>query len=183
MNSREKIIRSFISLTKKRLTTEIPVKDICRDANISRKTFYNYFSDRQMVIEEIFVGSVEQTIKNCLKYGMSTRSFLIAVYNAFLEEKDFFAISIKDKGQNSLFDTMILRSSIIFESIFKDYITDEKRLKYLSYKFGADQAMLIRKWLTEGMKETPEFMADVYLTNYDEFECFHNEIAEKKHIW
>lgn len=183
MNSKENIINSFIALSKFRQTTNVAVTDICAAANISRKTFYNYFSDRQNIVEEIFVNSIEQTIKNCLKYGMLTRQFLIAVYKAFLDEKDFFTIAIRDDGQNSLFDTIIVRSTIIFESIFCNHITDDKRLKYLSYKFAVDQAMLLRKWLTEGMQETPEFIVDIYLTSYDDLERYHDEIVQRKHIW
>ena len=183
MDTRESIIRKFISLTIERQTTNISVKDICYAVGISRKTFYNYFSDRQMVIEEIFINDIEQTIKDCLKYGMLTKQFLAAVYNAYLDNKDFFSIAIKEEGQNSLFDTMISRSSKIFESIFDEFIADKRKLEYLSYKFAADQAMLIRKWMQEGMKENPEFMAGIYLSNYDEFERFHDEIAHREHIW
>lgn len=183
MNTRNNIIRNFIALTRERRTTNISVKDICKAACVSRKTFYNYFSDRQMVIEEIFVNNVEQTIKDCLKYGMVTKQFLLAVYNAYLEEKDFFSLAIQEDGQNSLFDTMISRSCKIFESLFDEFISDKKRLEYLSYKFASDQAMLIRKWMMDGMKESPEFMVNIYLSNYDEFERYHNEIAQRKHNW
>ncbi len=183
MKTKERIIENYISLVVEQNTTNISVKDLCEFTNISRKTFYNYFSDRQMIIEEIFLNNIELTIKNCLKYGMLTRQFLIAVYNAFLENKQFFKIAINDEGQNSLFDTIISRSAIIFKSLFAEHIQDDKRLKYLSYKFAVDFAMLLRKWLSDGMTESPEFIVDIYLASYDDFEHYHNEIAQRKHNW
>lgn len=183
MNTKEKIIKNYIALVVAQNTTNISVKVLCEFSNISRKTFYNYFSDRQMIIEEIFLNNIELTIKNCLKYGMLTRQFLIAVYSAFLEEKQFFEIAINDDGQNSLFDTIISRSTKIFETLFVEHIQDDKRLKYLSYKFAVAFAMLLRKWLSDGMTESPEFIADIYLASYDDFEHYHNEIVKRKHTW
>ena len=112
MNSKEKIIRSFISLAKARQTTDIAVKDICLSADVSRKTSYNHFSDRQNIVEEIFVNNIEQTIKNCLKYEMLTRQFLVTVYNAFLEEKDFFIIAINQSD----IDEVLKRVCLIYEN-------------------------------------------------------------------
>lgn len=183
MNTKEKIIKNYMSMVVEQRTTHIPVKNLCEFSHISRKTFYNYFSDRQMIIEEIFLRNIELTIKNCLKYGMLTRHFLVAVFSAFLEEKEFFEIAIHDDGQNSLFDTIISRSIKIFETLFMEYIQDNKKLEYLSYKFATGFALLLRKWLFDGMKESPEFMVDIYLASYDDFEHHHQEIIERKHNW
>lgn len=181
MDTKQAIIENYINLVISHNTTSITVKELCEATNISRKTFYNYFMDKQMIIEEIFLKKIEFTIKNCLNYGMLTRQALIIIYGAFIEEKQFFKIAIRDNSQNCLFDTIISRTSKMFETIFTKHIQDSKLLSYLSYKYAASFTFLLRKWLTDGMTESPEFIADIYLASYGDLEHFHDEIAKIKY--
>ena len=73
MDTKEKIINNYIKLVIEQHTTNIPVKTLCEYSKSSRKTFYNHFSDKQMIIEEIFLSKIESTIKNCLKYELLTK--------------------------------------------------------------------------------------------------------------
>lgn len=182
MNSKEKIINSFIALVLQNKSSDISVKDICNSAKISRKTFYNYFSDSHKIIECFFIEKIEKTIEDCLKYKLTTEKFLLNVYYSFVEDKDFFTIAIKENGQNSLFDIMIERTTSIFNELLNDYIADKTRLDYLSFKFATEQTMLIKKWLCDGMQQSPEFLLDIYLTSYKEFEIFHESIMKRKHL-
>ncbi|MDE6504460.1 MAG: TetR/AcrR family transcriptional regulator [Clostridia bacterium] len=182
MNSKEKIINSFVELVLQNKSSDITVKDICSLANISRKTFYNYFSDTHQIIEYFFIDKIEKTIADCLKYKLTTQKFLLNVYYSFAEDKDFFTIAIKETGQNSLFDIMVERTASIFNELLKDYIADKIRLDYLSFKFATEQTMLIKKWLCDGMQQSPEFLLDICLTSYREFEIYHESIMKKKHL-
>lgn len=182
MNSKERIINSFIALVLQNKSADISVKDICDSAKISRKTFYNYFSDSHQIIEHFFCDKIEKTITDCLKYKLTTNEFLLNVYNSFMNDKDFFTIAIKENGQNSLLDIMIDRTSFIFNNLFKDVIADKVKLDFLSYKFAVEQTMLIKKWLCEGMQQSPEFLLEISLASYREFEIYHETIMKKKHL-
>ena len=72
---------------------------------------------------------------------------------------------------------------IVFNIIFCDIIENKTELEYLSYKFASLQAMLLKKWMKNGMKESPEFMTQMYLVSIEDYENKHNEIVERKHIW
>lgn len=182
MNSKAKITDSFLYLVLQNKSANVTVKDICKAAGVSRKTFYNYFSDSHQIIEHLFFDKIEKTIKDCLKYKLTTNEFLLNVYNSFINDKEFFAIAIKENGQNSLLDIMIDRTSLIFNNLFKDVIADKVKLNFLSYKFAVEQTMLIKKWLCEGMQQSPEFLLEISLTNYRDFEIYHETIMEKKHF-
>ena len=182
MNSKAKITDSFLYLVLQNKSANVTVKDICKAAGVSRKTFYNYFSDSHQIIEHLFCDKIEKTIADCLKYKLTTEKFLLNVYYSFAEDKDFFTIAIKENGQNSLLDIMIDRTSFIFNNLFKDVIADKVKLNFLSYKFAVEQTMLIKKWLCEGMQQSPEFLLEISLTNYRDFEIYHETIMEKKHF-
>lgn len=183
LNVKEKIIKGFIELSIKRHSVDISISYLCQYIHISRRSFYNYFLDRYDVIERIFIDTIEKTIKECLENKMETKEFITQVYYSFLRNKSFFTIAIEEEGQNSLFDTMIERMQNVFDILFKDIISDKKELEYLSYKYASSSAMLLRKWMEDGMNESPEFITKIYLDSYDDYEYKHEEIINKKYQW
>lgn len=50
MNKKEMIIETDKRLVIENKSADIPVAEICREANVSRKTFYNHFQDRFEVV-------------------------------------------------------------------------------------------------------------------------------------
>lgn len=183
MATKEKIKKAFIELVIENHTIKISVKDIVEKAKISRRSFYNHYVDRQSITEDIYIETIEKTIKDCFNNKMTTEMFIIEVYKAFLKKKEFFLIAIKDNEQNSLFDTIIDRSQIVFSHLFKDIIQDERRLHYLSYKYASSQVMLIKKWIIDGMNESPEFMTEIYLDSHNKYEDKHETIININTNW
>ena len=49
MTTKEKIKDAFIALAIEKQTVKISVKDIVKRAKISRRSFYNYYADRQSI--------------------------------------------------------------------------------------------------------------------------------------
>lgn len=179
----EKIKKAFISLVIENQSIKIPVKDIVSRAKISRRSFYNYYPDRQAITEDIYIETIESTIKTCFDKQLTTEIFVTKIYQAFLDNKDFFIIAIKENDQNSLFETIIERNKIVFIHLFKDVIEDQNKLEYLSYKYAATQVMLLKKWLMSGMIESPAFMTEIYLDSHQNYESIHESIINKKTNW
>ena len=114
---------------------------------------------------------------------MTTEMFITEIYKAFFKNKNFFIVAIKDDEQNSLFDTIIERNQIVFSYLYKDIIQNQIKLDYLSYKYASTQVMLLKKWLNNGMVESPEFMTEVYLDSHKNYENMHESIINKKTNW
>jgi len=180
MTTKEKIKDAFIALVIEKQTVKISVKDIVKRAKISRRSFYNYYADRQSITEDIYIETIESTIKECFDKKMTTEMFITEIYKAFFKNKNFFIVAIKDDEQNSLFDTIIERNQIVFSYLYKDIIQDQIKLDYLSYKYASTQVMLLKKWLNNGMVESPEFMTEVYLDSHKNYENMHESIINKK---
>ena len=117
-----------------------------------------------------------------LRWSMK-EMFITEIYKAFFKNKNFFIVAIKDDEQNSLFDTIIERNQIVFSYLYKDIIQDQIKLDYLSYKYASTQVMLLKKWLNNGMVESPEFMTEVYLDSHKNYENMHESIINKKTNW
>ncbi len=67
MNSKSKITDSYINLVLQNKSANVTVKDICEAAGVSRKTFYNYFSDSHQIIEHFFCDKIEKNHYGLLK--------------------------------------------------------------------------------------------------------------------
>ena len=117
-----------------------------------------------------------------LRWSMK-EMFITEIYKAFFKNKNFFIVAIKDDEQNSLFDTIIERNQIVFSYLYKDIIQNQIKLDYLSYKYASTQVMLLKKWLNNGMVESPEFMTEVYLDSHKNYENMHESIINKKTNW
>ena len=172
MNTKDMIIQSYIDLVIQKKTTHVKVAEICDHADISRKTFYNYFVDKQQILECIFCEEIEKTMVNGLQYPINEKEEVIATYNSFLKQMDFFMIAMKCEGQNSLFDIIIQRCSSFCRDLYDPYFKDKKKLEYLSYKYAATSAMLLKKWMNEGMEESAEFLADIYLSSIQQLPSY-----------
>lgn len=62
MDKKKLISECYMALVIKAHTTNVKVSDICKQAQISRKTFYYYFKDKHDIIEYIFCEEIEQTM-------------------------------------------------------------------------------------------------------------------------
>lgn len=66
LRTKQAIRESFKELTNKYNISEITVTDITNNANINRKTFYNYYADINALIDEIgdeFIAVFEEDLK------------------------------------------------------------------------------------------------------------------------
>ena len=173
MNSKEKIIEKYIELVLKKKTPDISVTELCEELNIGRRTFYNHFHDRYAIIEEIYLRDIELPIRMSLNVNAVNEYYVQTVYQSFLLKKDFYCIAIKEEGANSLYENIVKRLSAMAEESLTKMEKSEKEIYYLSYKFAATMASLVNLWMRNGMQESPEFMAKIYLENLP-----HREIAQ-----
>lgn len=165
MNTKEKIFGAYIELVLKRKNANIPVTEICEKVGICRKTFYRYFRDRYAIIEDLFIDDIEMPLKISLRIHTSNEYYVQMIYQSFLAKKDFYLIAIKEEGNNSLFENIISRLIELNLETLPMAGFSGAELEYLSFKFSSTQALLLKKWILGGMKESPEFMAKIYLTS------------------
>ena len=172
MNSKEKIIEKYIELVLKKKTPDISVTELCEETGISRNTFYHYFQDRYSVVEAIFINDIEEPMKMGFEMEIHSEIETSIMYRNFLKKKDFYMIVMREEGRNTLFENIIARIQKFNTPIFENVVPDKKRAEYLSYKYSSTQAMLIKKWMSDGMKESPEFMADIYFSELHDYFYF-----------
>ena len=171
METKQRIIESYKKLVKENKTADISVADICRDVGVSRKTFYNYFHDRFGIIEDIMFEEIEKPLLKALRADFCRLDLMRMIFESFLYDKEFYKIAIMEDCQNSLYESLAERLAQIAaendRNAEKKQLSEKER-EYVDYRFGAEFVFLIKKWMMNGMKESPEFMSRVYI--YPKFE-------------
>ncbi|MGN0628760.1 MAG: TetR/AcrR family transcriptional regulator C-terminal domain-containing protein [Oscillospiraceae bacterium] len=161
MDTKKLIIDNYKELVHIRKTADISVSEICRSADISRKTFYNHFSDRYDLLKYIMLEEIEKPLCLALKRRFSNYDAMHMIFENLLLEKDFYKIAIMENCQNSLFDSLIeCLSGVISANDIKPGLT-KRETEYIDYKFAAEIVLMIRKWMSEGMNESPDFMSKI----------------------
>lgn len=164
MDTKRKIMQQYINLALEEKTTKISVRKLCESTGISRTTFYKYFKDCYDIIETVFLEEVLEPMDVLLKNGVDGKTVLENWYLGFYKNKDFFILAIREDGQNSLFFTIVNTLTEYNKNIYKSIYSGDD-LEYYSYKFAATQAMLMRKWLVEGMKVSHKKMAEYFFSS------------------
>lgn len=156
------MIEAYIKLVLRHQTAKISVTEICQEAHISRNTFYYHFLDRFELLESIYTSDIEKPLLFAVEKNLPARESTIVLYRQFLMRKNFYMIVMKEEGQNSMFENIITHLEKINLKRMRPYIEDAQQLEYFAYRFAATQAMLLKKWLMDGMNQTPEFMSDIF---------------------
>lgn len=163
MKAKDKIIKSFINLIQSKEINEITVTEIIKNAKVNRSTFYINFTDINDLKEQ-----VKQNMYNCLLELYKEESILhIHSYNYLKLFKH-----IKD---NQIYYNTMFKLNFDFTSYYNFEIEEKEALKYLGTTknieyhisfFKSGLTSVIKNWLKNGCKETPEEINEIILTEY-----------------
>lgn len=173
MDGAERIESAFRHLLESLPYKRITVFAICEEAGIARKTFYSYFHNKEDIIAFVFKRDVldPQTHLHKLLSSDTKRSnpeiFTAKIYQSILEDKDFY---YKLVGPLVGADDTFLRvaSRCLFDHVSKIvesrlYGRDRSwKSDYTAYFFATSQAIIIQRWISDGMVIPPDELAAWY---------------------
>lgn len=172
MSVEERIESSFRGLLARMPYRKITVSAICEEAGIARKTFYVHYTDKEDLISHIFkrdVVSTQSQLRELLPRDYAVENalmFNVRLYQSLLAEKDFYSRLV---GPMRGVDDTFLRvaTNAIYE--YNIAVLDERGAElpawerdYTAYFFASSQAMLMQKWISDGMEVSPEHLGELY---------------------
>lgn len=165
MISKYELIEKYKELVVKQKSSKINVKDLCNELGISRTTFYKNFKDIYEIIEYILVNESIKLMNTLIIENIDPFTIVESWYVSFYKNKDFYYYAIKDEAQNSLFNTLINKLTEFNKELYGNIYSGDD-LEYLSYKNASMQAMLLKKWIIEGMVIEPKKMTEYYMNSF-----------------
>ncbi len=168
--SREAIRTALIDLLEKQELSELTVAQLCRQANVNRSTFYAHYQDLWDVMEEL----EEQMDQELL----SQFQWVVDAQSAMLEKRSFL-ITCQQIARHPAFNRARLNNPsissrkaemgmiYIMEHVVAPYANSMNNSHLLPYymTFGrAGCVAVIRQWLENDCRESPEEIAEILHT-------------------
>lgn len=161
-----KIINSFYQLVMSQDFIKLTVSEICEEAQISRKTFYKYFKDKNDIVEQILIKDILLPMQKLreLYINMELPSGMILEwqYQQFYKERKFYERISAFTGQNSFYEFILKHSTEIISEKLKILKLSDIEKEYMTYFYASSHTMLLVKWIKDGMIISPKQIASYY---------------------
>ena len=158
--SQEKIEKIFIQLIQKKEIENISVSDICKLAKLNRSTFYANYIDIYDLVEKI-------------KENMANEFAEFQLSNNSKHDPDGYLNLFRHIKNNQIFFKTYFKLESISITPSPHYNIDLAKKyynnEYVDYHiefFRAGLNAIIKKWLNNGCKETPEEMSSILINEY-----------------
>lgn len=161
--SQEQMFRALFKLIQTKRLADISVSELCEVAEVNRTTFYNHYDNvnalaraaRESILNE-FARQFEGN------YDGYTPSNLLIMFRHFYNNQIIYRTYFQ---LNPSYDEML---DIYNKDQAKQHYPgqNDNLVRYHAEFFAAGMTAIIRHWLTNGCKETPEEMVKVVTTEY-----------------
>lgn len=160
--TRRSIRMALIKLLANKPLGEVTVTELARAADINRKTFYNYYGDVSMVVDEIENEIVEEFAAAIHKINfreLNRDPSVIYLVLARLIEKDleFYARVFAAEAQTSLLQKIVAPLKNQLRASFADAVgSDAEGFEYLLEYTISGMIAVYQKWFNTGRRQDIE---------------------------
>ena len=165
--SMERIEKIFIELLQTKALNEISVSDICKRAGLNRTTFYANYPDIYGLADAIrdkLEVAVSDLYKDEITQGFNSNDYL-KLFRHIQENQIFyqtyFKLGYDNKYRIISYDTGLAKMHF-----------QNKHIEYHMEFFKAGITQIIKMWLKNGCKESPEEMFEIIKSEYQGREAF-----------
>ena len=157
----ERIEKVFISLLQTNELNEISVSDICKLAGLNRTTFYANYTDIYGLADSIrdkLENNLSDLYRNEITQGFNSNDYLklfCHIKDNQIFYKTYFKLGYDDSYKIITYDINLARQH--FENRFIEYHME-------FFKSGITK--IIKLWLQNGCKESPEDMYEIIKSEY-----------------
>ena len=165
--SERKIVNAFIELLEESSLEQISITDIIKKANLSRPTFYYYYSNKEDLVETTFSKILDKSQVFFRKTWPTKKVLSLKCYDILRKIKN----SVSTLMTHIPNINEMIREFII-ETILNSDIENVTELMEQSYHIPAKYSLevyvstivtILTLWLKEGCIESPEELADIIL--------------------
>lgn len=153
------LLQALTILLRKKPLSKISISELCEEADINRNTFYYHYNYPEDILKEFQQDIIEEISLKLVRDDGSSYN-LIDILKYIKTQKEFITILLSPNCDLNLLDdifasatiqTLAITSDNSSSKIYQDYVT--------AYSIHGCNA-IIKIWLQNGMKETPEELAE-----------------------
>nr|WP_284502200.1 dihydroxyacetone kinase transcriptional activator DhaS [Clostridium tertium] len=163
LQTKKSLAKSLKKLMRSTPLHKISVKDVVKDCNLNRQTFYYHFHDIYELVEWIYKTEAIESIAEYKSYN----TWIDGFYKIFLYiegNKDFCYNTLNSLSRTHL--DMYLFSVIngllmgVINEISSDMIIKIEDKKFMADFYTHAFAGLVIQWMKDGMKEDPKVLIE-----------------------
>ncbi len=157
----EKIEKVFVELIQVKEIGEIRVSDICKLANLNRTTFYSNYIDIYDLADKIrekLENEVQELYSFEREHNYNSNNYL-KLFQHIKDNQIFYKTYFKLSGSNR-------NKAYIYDINQARNYFNGKHIEYHIEFFKAGFNAIVKIWLDNGCKETPEEMLEIIYSEY-----------------
>jgi AcrR family transcriptional regulator len=170
--SHKYLVDALVRLMKRQDIQSITIQNLVDEAQLARSTFYSLYKDKQHFLDKI-VDDMFAQLRAEVKPDKFSKSsgfnekarhkYYIKHFQYIAQNFDFFRVMLSDNGTSCFRKKMEDSAVKTYTEIFKN--VDETKLYIpkdclIQYVISAHMGLTI-KWLQDGIKYSPYYMADM----------------------
>lgn len=167
-----KLSDAFKELLETMSYEKVTVSAICDKADVSRNTFYAYFHDKEDIVKHLFRLHFAEPIEDLLVLleAQDTSKLKPIIYErsyqGIFDEREYYTNLVRPiYGKNDVFIRSVIEvlTAMNMDAYRKVGMQgDDWEIAYISYFLSASQAMLLIRWINDGMVISPKGLAGFY---------------------
>ena len=157
---------AFVELCGRKPIQKITVQDIVEAAGVSKQTFYNYFRDKQDLMNSVYQVEIDRTYAQLYSrpYGLSEAlEGAKATLERFADLKDYYTAIAAYETQNSFRDFYIQSTYEFYERTVQTALgtseLDDHVRRLIMFNCTGSSYILF-DWIKRGMLEPPQAVAE-----------------------
>ena len=169
----EKIIRAVYGqiVEKHKPISKITVREVCEEVQINRSTFYAHYMDVYDVVEKVEKKMSETLTSSLLETIDRTGSIeklFEQVFRFVKEYREFYAIYLNEMHQSGVIGVAWEMLSDRISSVTYQQLgfRNQEEVTYAGAFFIHGLTGMLRIWLENGCRETPEEMVQILVRQY-----------------
>lgn len=167
LRSKSWIVKSLIELMNKKPYSEITLKEISENADLTRQTLYRNFATKEAILEYYVDGFYDEFIEVIsAKEDIVLYDLLITYFEYWYKNKEFLKKLIDNNVYSIMLDLHLkYLSSMATNEKLKD-LTFVSNNNYFNQFAAGGLWFALKKWIEDDTEKTPKEMAEIILNYY-----------------
>ena len=145
---------AFVTLLKTHSLNDITVAELCRTANIDRRTFYNHYSNVGEIIDEIDDIALQILTEAVKDIPINTKEFFDQFTRIMLTNLDYYEVIIREDRSFAALEARCkkLLSKALIEYYTVHSTVDPLHLEYMAEYCASGIMSVYTHWIRHGRK-------------------------------
>lgn len=168
IESRRRIVESFLDLLQVKHIEDITVGEIVENAEVARKTFYRHFKSKEDVLEAYWSQLYDYLLSRLRLAGtnIGVQQGLLTVLQVCYENKDILYAFCNNNLQGfwlnkwNLALPELYQLFLVNQQLTSENVNDKELSYFLAFNVGG-VFNIVMKWMNDGLQLSPEQLSAI----------------------